>query len=109
VSNATKLAEEKILKTQKVKVFEETGASVTSLSEGEFSDLPIVRASARLIAKHTNNAVQERVLRMRHVISASPVTCVSFQKKEKRKFFFVYGVNKQVHFESNPSKHCLIS
>lgn len=109
ISNSCDLPEKKIIEAPKVKLFEETGVVLTALSPNEFVDQTIVNSSVDLIHQHMTKGRTERVLRMRQVISALPVTIVCYQRKNKRDSFFVYGDDRKVHFGSYPSKNCCIS
>lgn len=109
ISSNSGLDDKKIIEAPKAKIFEEVGSILTSISPNEFTDQTIVNASNDLVVKHMNKGQHERVIRMKQVISALPITVVSYQRKAKRDSFFVYGEERKVHFESYPSKNCCIS
>ena len=109
ISNSCGLKENMIIEASKAKIFEEVGIVLTGISHSEFPNETIVNDSTELVSQHLNKAAHERVIRMKHVISALPITVVWYQRKNKRDSFYVYGEDKKVHFESYPSKNCCIS
>lgn len=105
------IADKIMIQAEKRMVFAESGDRVTGFSASDFPDQAIVTASNLLVKKHMDqvSGSEERIIRMKQMISGLPITVVDFEMRGKTGRFYVYGDEKKVLFDSYPPTDCCIS
>uniref|UniRef100_A0A646QFY3 Protein SSUH2 n=1 Tax=Hemiscolopendra marginata TaxID=943146 RepID=A0A646QFY3_9MYRI len=86
-------------------IFQEELPQIAAISN--FPDKEVNSGSADVLAKQLEEVTKtHRIIRQRHTLSVVPVSQINYQWKGNRKYFFVYGTEKDAYDPDYPQKCC---
>ncbi|XP_055939090.1 protein SSUH2 homolog isoform X2 [Argiope bruennichi] len=108
VSNRYNLPNELVLKASGKEIFVRQAQQIEPLNTAHPA---LNEASAVLIKKHTSSLRNKAVVAQRLSLRAIPLTRATYIWKKKKGEFYVYGFEKNVHFEDYPEQFsmCAVS